>query len=410
VRDPFEGVSVRGRKAMLLTAAGAVLLLAYGLVFPTQVAIVGVVLTLPLIIMLHEAGHFFSAKRTGMKVTEFFIGFGPRIWSIKRGETEYGIKAVLLGGYCRIIGMTNLEDVDPEDEPRAYRSKGYLARVFVAGAGPAVHFVIALVLMFAILFIAGDTRHQRALTKLDQVTVGAKAAGLRAGDQIVSIGGTRITDWRQVAGAIAPHHAGERVRFVVDRGGVLVAKDVELTETVLEDGKAHVIAGVSASIVTPQPGFFASIQKAPGGVVAVASESVNALGSIFSPSGMSNYFHVLAGSDKESVDQNTRFLSPIGFASVAADAVDAGWLAVVGLLLVINVFVGLVNLVPLLPFDGGHIAIATYEKISSLIMRRKVTVDAAKLMPIAGAVLVLLLFIFVSSVFLDVTRPVSNPF
>ena len=98
------------------------------------------------------------------------------------------------------------------------------------------------------------------------------------------------------------------------------------------------------------------------------------------------------------------------FATVAAHAVEAGWVAVVGLLLVINVFVGLVNLVPLLPFDGGHIAIATFEKISSVIMRRKVQVDVAKLMPVAGAVLVLLLFIFVSSVFLDITRPVANPF
>ena len=162
MRDPFEQVSVRSRKAILTTIAGALLLGAYALVFPTQVAIVGVVLTLPLIIMLHEAGHFFAAKRSGMKVTEFFIGFGPRIWSIKRGETEYGVKAVILGGYCRIIGMTNLEEVAPEDEARAYRSKGYLARVFVAAAGPAVHFVIAFVLMFAILFVAGDLRHERA--------------------------------------------------------------------------------------------------------------------------------------------------------------------------------------------------------------------------------------------------------
>src|SRR4029078_10341774 len=103
------------------------------MVFPTQVAIVGVVLTLPLIIMLHEAAHFFAAKRGGMKVTEFFVVFGPRIWSIRRGETEYGIKAVILGGYCRIIGMTNLEEVAPEDEPRAYRSKSYIARVGVRG-------------------------------------------------------------------------------------------------------------------------------------------------------------------------------------------------------------------------------------------------------------------------------------
>ena len=145
MRDPFEQVSVRSRKAATLTAAAALLLFAYALVFPTQVAIVGVILTLPLIIMLHEAAHFVTAKRSGMKVTEFFVGFGPRIWSFTRGETEYGIKAVILGGYCRIIGMTNLEEVAPEDEERAYRSKGYLPRVVVAAAGPAVHFLIAFV-------------------------------------------------------------------------------------------------------------------------------------------------------------------------------------------------------------------------------------------------------------------------
>src|SRR6185369_6024571 len=116
------------------------------------------VLTLPLIIMLHEAAHFVTAKRAGMKVTEFFVGFGPRIWSFRRGETEYGVKAVILGGYCKIIGMTNLED-----EPRAYRAKGYFSRVAVAAAGPAVHFVIAFVLMFAIFYVAGDVSHQRAL-------------------------------------------------------------------------------------------------------------------------------------------------------------------------------------------------------------------------------------------------------
>ena len=410
MKDPFEEVSVRGRKAMLLTLAAALLILAYGLVFPTQVAIVGVVLTLPLIIMLHEAGHFFTAKRAGMKVTEFFIGFGPRIWSIQRGETEYGIKAVLLGGYCKIIGMTNLEDVAPEDEPRAYRSKGYFARVVVAAAGPAVHFVIALVLMFALLFIAGDLRHERALTKLDAVTVGAKDAGLRAGDQLVSIDGTRIRDWEQVAGLISHHHAGDPIRIVVDRAGVPITKNVKLTQRVV-DGQTHVVAGISAAVVVPHPGFFGSLKSArPGEVVSVAHQSISALGTIFSPSGMAKYFHVLAGTDKNKADANTRFLSPIGFATVAAHAVEAGWIAVVGLLLVINVFVGLVNLVPLLPFDGGHIAIATFEKISSLIMRRKVTVDVAKLMPVAGAVLVLLLFILLSSVFLDITHPIANPF
>ena len=409
MRDPFEQVSVRGRKAIFLTLAGALLLLAYGLVFPTQVAIVGVVLTLPLIIMLHEAAHFITAKRTGMKVTEFFVGFGPRIWSIQRGETEYGVKAVILGGYCKIIGMTNLEDVAPEDEPRAYRSKGFLSRVAVAGAGPAVHFVIAFVLMFAIFWVAGDVSHQRALTKLDAVTLGAKDAGIRAGDTIVSIDGKRITNWDQVSGAIEHHHAGDHIVIVVNRDGQRIAKNVTLTQHVF-DGQKSVVAGISASIVTPQPGLFRALAMAPGGVVTVGHEAIDALGQIFSPSGMSKYFHVLAGTNKSQQANDQRFLSPVGFAQVASHAVSAGWLAVVELLLVINVFLGLVNLVPLLPFDGGHIAIATYEQVMSTITRRRIRVDAAKLMPIAGAVLVVLLFIFVSSLFLDITHPIANPY
>jgi membrane-associated protease RseP (regulator of RpoE activity) len=409
VRDPFEQVSVRSRKAILTTIAGALLLGAYALVFPTQVAIVGVVLTLPLIIMLHEAAHFFAAKRTGMKVTEFFIGFGPRIWSIKRGETEYGIKAVILGGYCRIIGMTNLEEVAPEDEERAYRSKGYLARVFVAGAGPAVHFVIALVLMFAILFVAGDTRHERALTKLDAVSLGAQNAGIKAGDTLVAIDGKRITKWEQVFGIIQKHKAGDHVQMVVARGDDLVTHDVTLARHVY-DGQAAVVAGISATVVVPQPSFVRSITMAPGAVLSVGHEAIDALGQIFSPSGMARYFHVLAGTDKTKASNEQRFLSPVGFAQVASHAVSAGWVAVVGLLLVINVFLGLVNLVPLLPFDGGHIAIATAEKVWSTVTRRKVQVDAAKLMPIAVAVLTVLLFIFVSSLFLDITHPVANPY
>ncbi len=409
MKDPFEHVSVKSRKAILLTVSAALLLFAYGMVFPTQVAIVGVILTLPLIIMLHEAAHFFAAKRTGMKVTEFFVGFGPRIWSFKRGETEYGVKAVVLGGYCRIIGMTNLEEVAPEDEERAYRSKGFLARVGVAGAGPAVHFVIAFVLMFSVFAIAGDVMHQRALTRLDKTSLGARAAGILPGDTLVSIDGTRITRWEQVSGVIGKHHAGDVVQFVVDRDGQSVTRDVTLTQQVYDSQKV-VVAGITTTVVTPQPGLIRSLTMAPGAVVTVGHDAVTALGEIFSPTGIARYFHVLAGTDKSQQANDQRFLSPVGFAQVATHAVDAGWLAVVQLLLVINVFLGLVNLVPLLPFDGGHIAIATYEQIMSTITRRKIRVDAAKLMPIAGAVLVVLLFIAVSSLFLDITHPVGNPY
>jgi membrane-associated protease RseP (regulator of RpoE activity) len=409
VRDPFEQVTVKSRKAAFYVLAATIALFAYALLFPTQVAIVAVILTLPFIIMLHEAAHFFAAKRSGMKVTEFFVGFGPRIWSFTRGETEYGIKAVVLGGYCRIIGMTNLEEVAPEDEERAYRSKGYVQRVFVAFAGPAVHFFIAFVLMFAILFVAGDLRNERALTKLDAVQLGAKDAGLKAGDTILSIDETPITKWEQVSGVIVKHKAGDEIQIVVDRDGQRIAKNVELTGQVVE-GQRAVLAGITATVVVPHPGFFKSLALAPGGVISIGHEAVDALGQIFSPSGISKYMQVLTGSDKSQAANQQRFLSPVGFAQVASHAVSAGWVAVAGLLLVINVFLGLVNLVPLLPFDGGHIAIATYEQIASTVTRRRIRVDAAKLMPIAGAVLVVLMFILVSSLFLDITHPVANPF
>src|SRR5438093_555710 len=109
-----------------------------------------VIVALFAVVMLHEAGHFVMAKRAGIKVTEFFVGFGPRLWSVRKGETEYGIKALPLGGYVRIIGMHNLDKVEPEDEPRTYRQKPYWRRMSVALAGSTMHFLIALVLLWVV--------------------------------------------------------------------------------------------------------------------------------------------------------------------------------------------------------------------------------------------------------------------
>ena len=137
VSDPFEDVQVDPARATAMTLVVLVALAIGAVFFPTQAAVIAVIVALFVMIMLHEFGHFIAAKRSGMKVTEFFVGFGPRLWSFTRGETEYGIKAVPLGGYCRIIGMTNLEEVDPQDEPRAYRNKRTGPKVMVAAAGPA---------------------------------------------------------------------------------------------------------------------------------------------------------------------------------------------------------------------------------------------------------------------------------
>ncbi len=413
VSDPFESVDVDPRRALTLTSGVLVALVIGAVLFPTQAAVVAVIVALFVMIMLHELGHFLAAKRSGMKVTQFFVGFGPRLWSITRGETEYGVKAVPLGGYCRIIGMTNLEEVAPEDEPRAYRNKRTGPKVFVAAAGPAVHFVLAIILMFVVLFFAGDFRSQRAVLTLADTTQGAAAAGLRPGDTVVAVNGTTVNSWPEVQQLINPpgHPAqvGGVVRFLVRRGGAQLEVPVKLQESA-DPSLKRVVAGVAPRTVVAHPGILTSVVQAPLQVADIGWQSIKAIGSMFSPAGISNYFRILSGDTSSHTDQSKRFVSPAGVGALASDAVKAGWVSVIGLLIAINIFVGLFNLLPLLPFDGGHIAIALYERVASRVRRRRVQVDAAKLLPITVAVVAVLGFIFLSSLFLDITNPVANPF
>ena len=153
-----------------------------------------------------------------------------------------------------------------------------------------------------------------------------------------------------------------------------------------------------------------AVVQAPRQVADEGWLSVKAIGSMFSPAGVSNYFRILSGDKGSNANQTQRFVSPVGVAGVADQAVRAGWADVFVLLIAINIFVGLFNLLPLLPFDGGHIAIALYEMVASTVRRRRVQVDAAKLMPITVAVVAVLGFIFLSSLFLDIAHPIANPF
>jgi RIP metalloprotease RseP len=135
--------------AVVVAASAVLVLLGAGDVLVFAACVVAMV-------MLHELGHLLAAKRGGMKVTEYFLGFGPRLWSVRRGETEYGVKAFPLGGYVKIPGMTMLEEVDPADEPRSYRSRPFGSRLLVAVAGSAVHMIIAFVLL-VVVFVAIGT-------------------------------------------------------------------------------------------------------------------------------------------------------------------------------------------------------------------------------------------------------------
>src|SRR4051812_7182948 len=145
--EPQDGEEDRGELASspirLVLLVGGILALGFVAGWPVLV----IVLAIIVMIFLHELGHYVTAKWAGMKVTEYFIGFGPRIWSFQRGETEYGVKAIPAGAYVRIIGMNSLDEVDPADEPRTYRQQPFWQRFTVAVAGSTMHFLLALILL-----------------------------------------------------------------------------------------------------------------------------------------------------------------------------------------------------------------------------------------------------------------------
>jgi membrane-associated protease RseP (regulator of RpoE activity) len=389
-----------------------------------------VVVALLVMIMLHELGHFMTAKWADMKVTEYFLGFGPRLWSFRRGETEYGIKAIPAGGYVKIIGMNNLEQVDPADEARTYRQKPYWRRMSVALAGSTMHFLIALVLLWSLNAFVGLIDYDRptlnvgSLTRLETGQSPAVQAGLKVGDRVVSVDGRALSDFDQLRDYVS-NRPGDPIEFVVERDGRRFTRTItplDLSKVTLE-GETRPVAdepygfiGVGTAFEVEKANPVAAVGRAGSDLWNYSVTSVKALGSFFTPSNLSDYSRELTGRaappavSSDDGENGNRFLSPVGFVRVASQAADTGVRQVLLLLVLINVFVGIFNLVPLPPLDGGHVAIATYEKVRSVISGRRYQADVSKLMPVAVAVVMVFIVIGVSSLWLDIFKPLSNPF
>ena len=399
--------TAEGRRAAITALAMLTGIVALAFVRPRLAGTIAVLAAIIAMIMLHELGHFVMAKRAGMKVTEFFLGFGPRLWSIRRGETEYGVKAIPAGGYVRIIGMSNMEVVDPADEDRTYRSKPYRHRLGVAVAGSTMHFIIAAVLLFIVLaFVGLPTRRP----VIEQIVADSPAAQseFRVGDRIVAVNGQPVKTWGDVPAYVESHGEGQLV-FTVVRKDTNERLDISLRpRKVVEEGREVPRVGIG-----PERKLHYEKKPIPSAVGTTITEmprvmwlTIKALGGLFSPNGIENYGELLTGSGG---NENNRPISPVGIARVAGDAVESGWYFVLMLLFSINVFVGIFNMVPLLPLDGGHVAIATYEKIASTIKGRRVMVDVQRLMPITAAVLAVLVVLGLTALYLDIVRPIPSP-
>jgi membrane-associated protease RseP (regulator of RpoE activity) len=383
-----------GRVMCLVMLAG---LVALAVISPwTFVFVLGLLVC----VFLHEVGHFWTARLTGMKATQFFMGFGPRVFSFRRGETEYGVRALPLGAFVRIIGMNNIDDVDPEDEPRAYRSKSYPRRLLVITAGSLMHMLIAFVLLVGVYTVSGSWTHT-GLAEVQGIAPDspASAAGMRNGDIIVSIGGKLVTTHGSVVDAIVVHDPGETVEVIWDSGGTLRNADITLAESPADNGIGFL--GVYATdIVNKRLGPLTAVGRSLGEMGTTMSGSVSGVVTVLNP------LNSIEQITNEDAPVDNRPTTVVGMSQVGGSVGrNEGLAGVLRLLAYVNVFVGLFNMFPVLPFDGGHAAIATYERVRSRRGRAPYRADVNKMVPLATAVMALLLFLFVTGLYLDVTRP-----
>jgi membrane-associated protease RseP (regulator of RpoE activity) len=366
--------------------------------------VAAIILALVVMITLHEAGHYVTARWSGMKATEFFLGFGPRIFSFRRGETEFGLKPVLVGAYVKIIGMNNLDQVDPADEPRTYRQQSYPKRLLVASAGSLVHFTLALIIFFSVFAFWGKPGESSTDWTVRQVSAGTAAAqaGIRAGDRIVSLDGQPAADY-EAAQALIRARPNQSVELGVLRNGsvITIQADLGTNPDNAQLGFLGIAPKIPVSYQSMNP--ISAVAETGRQFGSTAKASVQGLGKFFSPSGFRGFYRSLT---TDTQDLN-RPVSPIGATQVGVQT--AQYAGVAGFLLffaTINVFVGLLNLTPLPPFDGGHVAVATYEAIRSRNGKRY-RVDMTKLLPVAYAVVALLAVVGLGSLYLDIVKGVG---
>jgi membrane-associated protease RseP (regulator of RpoE activity) len=376
----------------------------------------GIIAAIVVMIFLHELGHYLTAKWAGMKVTQFFLGFGPRIWSVQRGETEYGIKAIPAGAYVKVIGMYNIDEVDPADEARTYRQGRFHQRVIMAAAGSTMHFLLALVLIYGVL--AGIGRQHSDNWTIGEISPGsaAAAAGLEEGDRLISVGGVAVQDWSDMRAAIVDNK-GETLDIVLVRDGA--PRTVPATIGANPDRPSDGQLGVGPTFAYERVNPLVAVPETAREFGSVTWASLQGMARLFTPSGLGSFADQVAdggsgtggqGTSATDEDAQNRFISIYGAARLGVGLFGEGWAPVLWFLAMLNIFIGIFNLVPLLPFDGGHIAIAVYERLQEWRTgaRRHFT-DVTRLLPLTYAVVVLLVAIGVSSIYLDVVNPINLP-
>ncbi|HSV64577.1 MAG TPA: M50 family metallopeptidase [Mycobacteriales bacterium] len=395
-------------------------------------------LGLTISIAAHEFGHLVAAKAFGMHARRYFIGFGKTLWSFRRGETEYGLKVLPVGGFVDIAGMSHVEELPADDEPRAFWRYPAWKRVVVMAAGSVTHILLALLILYGIAVTAGLPTDRAivgdvpACVVLDTDPTGAarggctsrdpvapaRQAGLAVGDRIVAVDGQRVNTFDELVAAIRSRPDQDVTlryrRDSTERTATLhVAKALRpAIDGERRDAHGRAVVGV-IGIAPAAVEVFGPISAvgATGSFTGVLmGRTISALGQF--PSKIPKLVDALAGKPRDPDSP----VSVVGASRVGGQAVEAGaWVIFFLLLAGLNIFIGIFNILPLLPLDGGHIAVLLFERarsgIARLFGRRDPgRVDPRKLAPIMVVFILLFGGISLLAIMADVVNPIANPF
>lgn len=369
------------------------------------------VVALLLSVMVHEFGHYITARKYGMWVSEFFVGFGKRIWSVQRGETEFGVKAIPAGGYCKIEGMAPNDEMPEGEEGRAFYKASSGKKLIVLGAGSFLHFVLGFLLLFTLF--AGIGTNQ-VLPVINQVVPNsaAQAAGIQAGDVVLSINGKKVTEWYKDVEVIRQSQ-GKELTLLLDRNGeeFSVTTSARLTDI---DGTQRYVLGIVNDVGLKRSGILLSLKNSALVTKDFLTESVKSLGKL------PEKIPALWGATVRGEERDANGLvGVVGVARVSGEAVGSDKLTpmerlatFVLIVASLNIFVGIFNLLPILPLDGGHMAVAIADEIRAFFARlrgrpRPAAIDVTVLTPITMVVFVVLATLTLLLLVADVINPVT---
>lgn len=388
------------------------------------IGIVAFVVALLFSVMVHEFGHYITARKFGMKVTEFFLGFGKRIWSTQRGETEFGIKAIPAGGYCRISGMTPRDEMDLGEEDRAFIKASSGRKLIVLGAGSFLHFVLGFVILLVLFIGIGTNRITPQVAQVsDCIPVSteactsssdpspAKAAGIKAGDYIMAINNKPVENWADDVQVIRDS-AGKELSLSIYRDGEKITIQATPVKRIV-NGEVRGILGIINEVANVRSDPI----KATKDSVSLSKEffvsSVKSLVSL--PAKIPALWGQTFQGEERDIDG---LVGIVGVAAVSGQVTASdqmNWSERIGAFLLIvaslNFFVGIFNLLPILPLDGGHMAVAIADEIRAFLARlrgkpRPAPIDVTVLTPVTMVVFVLLAVLTVMLLVADIINPV----